>query len=163
LRRTSGVLLFGIETSIRQAILDDAEIIAKFNVTLARESEALELDLDCVRAGVKALLRDAAKGTYFVAESAGEVVGQLLITHEWSDWRNGDFWWLQSVYVRPDFRRRGVFRALFDFVQAKAAAARNVCGLRLYMEQDNDRAREAYRRLGMEETHYRVFERNFRK
>jgi GNAT superfamily N-acetyltransferase len=143
--------------------LDDAEIIAQFNMALARESEALELDPHCVRAGVEALLRDPAKGTYYVAVSAGEVVGQLLITHEWSDWRNGDFWWLQSVYVRPDFRRRGVFRALFEFVQTKAAAAQDVCGLRLYMEQDNDRAREAYRGLGMKETHYRVFERNSRK
>lgn len=158
-----GVLLFAIETSIRQAVLADAEIIAQFNVALARESESLELDAVCVRAGVEAILRDAAKGTYFVAVSAGEVVGQLLITHEWSDWRNGDFWWLQSVYVREDFRRRGIFRALFDFVQAKAAAARDVCGLRLYMEQDNNRAREAYQRLGMKETHYRVFERNFQK
>ena len=158
-----GILLFAIETSIRQAVLADAEIIAQFNVALARESEALELEADCVRPGVEALLRDPAKGTYFVAVSAGEVVGQLLITHEWSDWRNGDFWWLQSVYVRADFRRRGIFRALFDFVQAKAAASRDVCGLRLYMEQDNARAREAYWRLGMEETHYRVFERNIRK
>jgi GNAT superfamily N-acetyltransferase len=141
--------------------LDDLQVMAEFNIALARETESLELELARVRAGVEALLRDRAKGTYFVAVSGGEVVGQLLITHEWSDWRNGDFWWLQSVYVRPDFRRCGVFKALFDFVQAKAAGAPDVCGLRLYMEDGNNRAREAYHRLGMIETHYHVFERLF--
>jgi GNAT superfamily N-acetyltransferase len=132
--------------------------MAAFNVALAWESESLKLEPDRVRAGVEALLRDPAKGTYFVAVIGTEVVGQLLITHEWSDWRNGDFWWLQSVYVRPDFRRKGVFKALFDCVQGKAAEAGNVCGLRLYMEEANKRARETYRRLGMIETHYHIFE-----
>jgi GNAT superfamily N-acetyltransferase len=98
----------------------DADILARFNVELAKESENLALDPARVKAGVEALLRDPAKGTYFVAEAGGAVVGQLLITHEWSDWRNGDFWWLQSVYVRSDFRRRGVFQALFDHVLASA-------------------------------------------
>jgi GNAT superfamily N-acetyltransferase len=134
-------------------------VIAQYNIALARETESLELQPSCVRAGVEALLRDPVKGTYFVAVSGGEVVGQLLITHEWSDWRNGDFWWLQSVYVRSDFRRRGVFKALFDFVRAEAARAPDVCGIRLYMEQDNSRAREAYLRMGMTETHYHVLER----
>ncbi len=147
--------------NIRQGILDDLEVVAQFNVALASESENLHLEPARVRAGVEALLRDPAKGTYFVAVSGGEVVGQLLITHEWSDWRNGDIWWLQSVYVRPDFRRRGVFKALFEFVHAKAADAPDVCGLRLYMENSNSRAREAYCRLGMIETHYHVFERLF--
>jgi GNAT superfamily N-acetyltransferase len=141
--------------------LDDLDVMAQFNIALAGESESLELEPARVRAGVEALLRDPAKGTYFVAVSGDKVVGQLLITHEWSDWRNGDFWWLQSVYVRPDFRRCGVFKALFDFVQAKAAGAPDVCGLRLYMEDGNSRAREAYRRMGMTETHYHVFERVF--
>ncbi|HUD47938.1 MAG TPA: GNAT family N-acetyltransferase [Candidatus Baltobacteraceae bacterium] len=141
--------------------MDDLAVMAQFNIALASESESLELEPARVRAGVEALLRDPAKGTYFVAASGAEVVGQLLITHEWSDWRNGDFWWLQSVYVRPDFRRRGVFKALFDFVQAKASGAPDVCGLRLYMEENNSRAREAYGSLGMSETHYRVFERLF--
>jgi GNAT superfamily N-acetyltransferase len=139
--------------------LGDLEVVAQFNIALAKETESLELEPPRVRAGVEALLRDPAKGTYFVAVSGGEVVGQLLITHEWSDWRNGDFWWLQSVYVREDFRRRGVFKALFAFVQGAAAGATDVCGLRLYMEEDNNRAREAYRRMGMTETHYHVFER----
>jgi GNAT superfamily N-acetyltransferase len=138
------------------------EVIAQFNIALARETESLELEPARATAGVQALLLDPAKGSYFVAVNGNEVVGQLLITHEWSDWRNGDFWWLQSVYVRPDFRRRGVFKSLFDFVQAKATGAPDVCGFRLYMEAGNSRAREAYRRLGMTETHYHVFERLLR-
>jgi GNAT superfamily N-acetyltransferase len=145
--------------NIRQAIAADADILAQFNIALAKESEHLDLEPARVKAGVAALLRDPAKGLYFVAEDAGAVVGQLLITHEWSDWRNGDFWWLQSVYVRPDFRRRGVFRALFEHILAKAARQGDVCGLRLYMETGNARARKVYERLGLKETHYHILER----
>jgi GNAT superfamily N-acetyltransferase len=145
--------------NIRQAIAADADILAQFNIALARESEQLDLEPARVKAGVAALLRDPAKGLYFVAEDAGAVVGQLLITHEWSDWRNGDFWWLQSVYVRPDFRRRGVFQALFDHVLQKAARQGDVCGLRLYVDRRNAPARKAYERLGLKETHYHVLER----
>ena len=137
----------------------DADVVAQFNVELARESENLILDPARVQAGVEALLRDPAKGTYFVAEADGAVLGQLLITHEWSDWRNGDFWWLQSVYVRPDARRRGVFQALFDHVLASAKRQGGVAGLRLYVEQNNDPALKTYRRLGLQETHYHVMER----
>jgi ribosomal protein S18 acetylase RimI-like enzyme len=150
-----------IELQIRQAKLDDLEVVARFNVALAAESENLELEHARVLAGVEALLRDSAKGTYFVALSGGKVVGQLLITHEWSDWHNGDYWWLQSVYVHPDFRRSGIFRALFEFVQSEAARAPEVCCLRLYMEKDNTRARAAYIGMGMTETNYRVLERWF--
>jgi GNAT superfamily N-acetyltransferase len=145
--------------TIRQAAPGDAEVLAQFNVELAKESENLVLDPARVKAGVEALLRDPAKGTYFVAEEGGAVVGQLLITHEWSDWRNGDFWWLQSVYVRSDFRRRGVFQALFDHVKASAKLKGNVAGIRLYMETNNETARAAYHRLGLKETHYEVLER----
>jgi GNAT superfamily N-acetyltransferase len=137
----------------------DADVVARFNVELARESENLALDPARVRAGVEALLRDPAKGTYFVAEAEGAVVGQLLITHEWSDWRNGDLWWLQSVYVRPEARRRGVFQALFDHVLANAKRQGDVAGLRLYVEKHNDPALKTYHRLGLQETHYQVMER----
>lgn len=133
--------------------------MARFNVELAKESENLVLDPARVKAGVEALLRDPAKGTYFVAEAEGAVVGQLCITHEWSDWRNGDFWWLQSVFVRSDFRRRGVFLALFDFILAKAKQKGNVAGIRLYVEKNNNRALKAYARLQLKETHYHVRER----
>jgi GNAT superfamily N-acetyltransferase len=149
----------GIKLTIRQAVLADADILVRFNIELARESENLALEPARVKAGVEALLRDPAKGTYFVADAGGEVVGQLLITHEWSDWRNGDFWWLQSVFVRSDFRKRGVFKTLFDSVLKSAKEKGDVAGVRLYVEQHNDPAHKAYARLGFKETHYRVLER----
>ncbi len=139
--------------------MEDADILARFNIELARESENLILHPATVKAGVEALLRDPGKGTYFVAESGGEVIGQLMITHEWSDWRNGDFWWLQSVYVRSDFRRRGVFLALFDHILAAAKRRGDVVGIRLYVEKNNDQALKAYERLQLKETHYHVRER----
>jgi len=148
-----------MELTKREACLADAEVLARFNVCLAKESENLELQPATVRIGVEALLRDPAKGTYFVAEAGGEVVGQILITHEWSDWRNGDYWWLQSVYVRPDFRRRGVFQALFEHVLERARRQGGVAGIRLYAEKNNGPALKSYARMGMTETHYRVLER----
>ncbi|HEV8292117.1 MAG TPA: GNAT family N-acetyltransferase, partial [Tepidisphaeraceae bacterium] len=94
-------------------------------------------------------------------EIGGSIVGCLLITHEWSDWRNGDIWWIQSVYVQADFRRRGVFSALYRHVE-KVAAAAGAVGLRLYMEEENGTAQATYERMGMQVTHYRVLERIFK-
>src|SRR5205807_978659 len=125
---------------------------------LALETETRRLDLATVNAGVKALLADQSKGVYFVAESGGQIAGQLLITYEWSDWRNGNFWWIQSVYVAEPFRGQGVFRALFGHLRDLAAANKDVCGLRLYMDAHNASARGAYARLGMKRTNYEVFE-----
>ena len=125
---------------------------------LAHETEGLTLDPECIHPGVAALLSDPSKGLYYVAEAAGAVVGQVMITYEWSDWRNGNIWWLQSVYVRKDFRQRGVFRALFNHLTQLALTRRDVCGLRLYMHADNSRARQSYERLGMRRTKYEVFE-----
>jgi GNAT superfamily N-acetyltransferase len=155
------VLPFGIEIRIRPAQVSDCEIIADFNAKMALETEQRQLDFDRVRAGVAALLRDAAKGVYYIAEAGGQVAGQLLITWEWSDWRNGNFWWIQSVYVLPDFRGAGVFRALFGHVHTLARGQQGICGLRLYMDAHNDRARSAYERLGMKQTNYQVFEMDF--
>jgi len=146
----------GIE--IRQAELADAPVIADFNLRLAEETEELRLDVARVRAGVEALLKDPAKGIYYLAEIHGKVAGQLMITYEWSDWRNGNIWWLQSVFVEPRFRRGGVFRALFRHVQEAAGRRPDVWGLRLYMHSENSRARLSYERLGMTPTHYEVFE-----
>lgn len=146
--------------NIRKAILSDAGTIAEFNVRLARESENLGLDLNTVTKGVTALLNDPGKGVYFIAEDGSQVVGQLLITYEWSDWRNGHFWWIQSVFVKEEFRGRGVFTLLYEQVQRMAREQGNVCGLRLYVEQQNERARRAYLKLGFEQTHYQVFERS---
>lgn len=140
----------------------DAAVIAAFNRNLAWETEQLRLKPAIVDKGVRALLKDAAKGTYFVAEQGGEIVGQLLITYEWSDWRNGHFWWIQSVYVASEFRRDGVFRALFGHVEKLARSRRDVCGLRLYVEKNNHRAHTTYERLGMKHTHYEIYETSFR-
>jgi GNAT superfamily N-acetyltransferase len=146
---------------IRDAGLSDAAVIVDFNLALAAESEALVLERDCVGAGVDALLRDANKGRYYVAEKDGLVVGQVMITYEWSDWRNATIWWLQSVYVRPDHRGKGVFTALFGHLRDLAFRAQQVCGVRLYMHQANEQARAVYERLGLHQTEYRVFEWSF--
>ncbi len=133
-------------------------MIAAFNSAMAEETESLRLDPAVIAAGVSALLQDPSKGIYFVAQIDGEVAGQLMITYEWSDWRNGNLWWIQSVYVAPAYRRKGVFRALFEHVHALARRCREVRALRLYMHSANGRARQTYESLGMKATHYHVFE-----
>ena len=132
--------------------------MAEFNLCLAKETEDLRLDDRAVAQGVRAILQDPTKGLYYVAEVEGEVVGQVMITYEWSDWRNGNLWWLQSVYVKPEYRQKGVFRALFEHLKSLARASEDVCGLRLYMHAENHRARKSYEQLGMKHTHYEVFE-----
>ena len=146
---------------IRPALMSDAGVIADFNVRMARETENRRLSRPRVRRGVAALLKDATKGIYFLAEEKAVVAGQLLITYEWSDWRNGNFWWIQSVYVAPEFRERGVFRALYEHAHQLAKSRRDVCGLRLYVDVDNTRAQQAYQKLGLNESHYRFFEIDF--
>ena len=158
MRPSASVLRYSIDLTIRQADLSDAAVIADFNLRLAAETEALHLDPECVNQGVAAILSDPAKGLYFVAQINGEVVGQVMITYEWSDWRNGNLWWLQSVYVRKDYRRQGIFRALFKHLQDLAQKSGEVCGLRLYMHSENARARNSYQQLGMKRTQYEVFE-----
>ncbi len=132
---------------------------------MAWETEQRKLDPQRVFNGVNALLDNPSRGTYFLAETPDPgvpaVAGQLLITHEWSDWRNGDFWWIQSVYVSEKFRGHGVFRALYHHVRDLARQQQNVCGLRLYMDVHNETARRAYERLGMKCTDYQVFEIDF--
>ncbi len=132
---------------------------------MAWETEHRRLDLSRVRQGVAALLEDPTKGIYFVAEVQANglpaVGGQLLVTYEWSDWRNGNFWWIQSVYVAEPFRRGGIFRALFHHVHRLAKGSKDVCGLRLYMDRNNSTARQSYERLGLKQTDYQVFEMDF--
>ncbi len=147
--------------TIRPAALSDAETIAGFNAAMALETEDLQLDRPRLLEGVRAVLGDPSKGFYVVAEAEDGVAGQMMITFEWSDWRNGVFWWIQSVYVRPECRRQGVFQGLYRHVEAQARAAGNVCGLRLYVERHNERAQRTYRRLGMKETDYLVYEVDF--
>jgi len=146
---------------VRLAEPRDASALVEFNVAMAHETEEKSLDAGTVEKGVGAVLVDSSKGFYVVAEEAGQVCGSLLITFEWSDWRNGVFWWIQSVYVRPDHRRRGIFRSLCGFVDGEAKARPDVCGVRLYVHDDNKPAQEVYQKLGMSRTAYRLFEEEF--
>ena len=147
-----------MDTLIRAAHPDDLALLADFACAMARETEARALDRATVTRGIAALLADPARGRYLVAERAGAVAGTLMLTDEWSDWRCATWWWIQSVYVAPAHRRHGVFRALYRHVAEAAAADPGVCGLRLYVEQDNRPAQAAYAALGMAENHYRLYE-----
>jgi GNAT superfamily N-acetyltransferase len=144
--------------AIRPARVDDLHVIVQFNQAMAMETEKKSLADAVIIEGVRRLLADERRGRYFIAEIDGLVVGQTMVTREWSDWRNGDFWWIQSVYVLPEFRRRGVFRALHMEVREAARKCGDVCGLRLYVYEQNGRAMEAYQNLGMVRTHYAMFE-----
>jgi GNAT superfamily N-acetyltransferase len=148
-----------VPLTIRTASPRDADLIVDFNRRLAEESEGKRLDESLLRPGVAAILRDPAKGVYYLAEHGGQVVGQVMITFEWSDWRNGWFWWIQSVYVRPEQRGQGVFKSLFHHLATAAAQAGNVIGLRLYVEEENQPAQTIYRHLGLTPTTYFVMER----
>lgn len=149
---------------IRRGELSDTETLARFNEAMAEETEDKPLNAGVVRAGVRAVLEHPERGFYLIAQIADsqepedEIAGALLITKEWSDWRCGFFWWIQSVYVRPERRRQGVYRRLYEHVKALASEEPNVCGLRLYVERENHIARRTYRALGMEETSYRMYE-----
>jgi ribosomal protein S18 acetylase RimI-like enzyme len=147
-----------MSVTIRRATPADVPVLAAFNAAIAWETEHKRLDADVLTAGVRAVFENPARGFYTVAERAGEVVGQMMVTYEWSDWRNGWFWWVQSVYVREDARRGGVFRALYREIERQAAADPGVIGLRLYFENDNARAQATYRALGMSGTTYGVME-----
>ncbi len=147
--------------TVRPATLRDLSVLVDFNAALALETEARDLDRTTLERGVAALLEDAAKGRYFVAERERAVVGALCITYEWSDWRNGVFWWIQSVYVHAGARREGVYTALHRDVEARARASAGVCGLRLYVDRGNARAQSVYAALGMHESHYRFYELEF--
>lgn len=145
---------------IRPARADDAAMIAEFNARMAHETEALTLDRAILDAGVRAALADPNKARYFVADAGGKVVGQLMITLEWSDWRNGEIWWIQSVYVHVDYRGRGVFKNLYCHV-AELARQQGAAGLRLYVERENVAAQKTYAQIGMSMTHYLVMEEMF--
>lgn len=147
--------------TIRPAIPADGDAIVAANIAMAQETENKTLDRDTTAQGVAALINHPDRGRYYVADAGGEVVGQLAVTWEWSDWRNGTFWWIQSVYVAPTVRGRGVFKMLYRHVADEAAGHSNVCGLRLYVDKSNHGAAEVYRRLGMTTTHYDMLEVDF--
>lgn len=146
------------EIEVRLARPGDAMRIAGFNNAMAMETESRALGEETVCAGVEAVFSDEGMGFYVVAEHAGDVVGALMVTYEWSDWRNGFFWWIQSVYVKPEFRRRGIYRLLYQFVVDRARSAGNVYGFRLYVERSNAIAQNVYANLGMSQTDYLMFE-----
>jgi GNAT superfamily N-acetyltransferase len=146
---------------IRRAGPDDLDMIVGHNRAIAQETEDLVLDEAVVRRGCRAALDDPRRAFYLVAEREGRPLGQLMITPEWSDWRDGAFWWIQSVYVRPEARRAGVFRALFAKVSEEARRRDDVCGLRLYVDRANRRAKAVYSALGMAPAHYDLYEIDF--
>lgn len=151
------------ELTIRPAADADWETIVEFNCLLAEETEDKRLDPEVIGPGVRAVLGDPKKGRYFVACDGPRIVGQLMHTFEWSDWRNGQIWWLQSVYVVPEYRRQGVFRGLNQHLADLAEGDPGVVGLRLYVETENDRAHKTYEHFGMETAGYFVMERLFHK
>jgi GNAT superfamily N-acetyltransferase len=146
---------------IRRAEAGDAAQIASFNAAMAIETEHMTLDPARLLKGVESVLVDSTKGFYLLAIIDGRVAGQLMITYEWSDWRNGVFWWIESVYVLPEFRKRGVFTRLYRFIEQEAERDDSVCGIRLYVERENIRAQATYQKMGMHETVYKMYETDF--
>ena len=146
---------------VRAASRTDIPFLVECNTAMARETEGKMLDREVLTRGTRAIFDDPRRGFYLIAELDGDPAGCLLVTFEWSDWRDGDWWWLQSVYVAPQHRRYGVFRALYAEVDRRAHAAPRVIGLRLYVERGNARAQRTYASLGMEEEPYKMFARAF--
>ncbi len=143
---------------VREAILSDAPFIVDAQIAMAKETEGLSLDPETVHLGVQAVFRDRTKGCYFVAAVDHEVVACLLTVPEWSDWRNGTVLWIHSVFVHAEFRRRSVFRTLYDHLKKKVESDRSLRGLRLYVEKQNTNAQAAYEMLGMSKEHYELYE-----
>ena len=146
--------------NVRKATIKDIQSIARFNQAMSLETESKPLSSDLIIQGVTYLVEHPDAGFYLVAETQGQLSGCLGITYEWSDWRNGLFWWIQSVFVEPDFRRQSVFTSMYEQV-SDLAKQDNACGLRLYVEKENTQAQATYKKLDMIETHYRLMEIEF--
>lgn len=150
--------------NIRAAKAEDAAALVEFNQAMAFETEGMRLDEAVLRNGVGAVLSDAGKGFYVVAENAdAQIVGGLLVTFEWSDWRGAWFWWIQSVYILPEERGKKIYGLLYEFVKTEAGKKGGVCGFRLYVERENERAQKVYEKLGMEQSHYLMYEETLAK
>lgn len=143
---------------VRQATINDRQAIVTFQLAMAHETEGIELDKPTVEKGVEAVLNDSNKGHYYIAEVEGQIVSSLLTTFEWSDWRNGTILWIQSVYVKPEFRRKGVYRTLYSHIKALVLNSKNLNGIRLYADKSNHPAHKTYETLGMNQDHYITFE-----
>ena len=144
--------------NIRKSLNKDIDVIARYNYNLAYETENKILDMNILTKGVEAIIKDENKGIYHVCEINGEVVGQIMYTFEWSDWRNGTFLWIQSAYVNKEFRGMGVFKALYKFIRDIADNDNNICGIRLYVEKENTIAKKTYKNIGMKECNYYIYE-----
>ena len=146
--------------NIRIAAAGDIDLLVDFNQAMALETEGKSLNPGTLQSGVAAVFLDDKKGFYVVAEDSLEIVGGLMVTYEWSDWRSAWFWWIQSVYILPEARGRAIYSRMYDFVKSKAAESGNVCGFRLYVEKENMHAQKVYEKLGMEGSHYLMYEEN---
>lgn len=143
---------------IRKAKIEDLEVIVKFNYNLAKETEDKELHIETLTKGVESMLLDKSKGQYYVYTINDKVVGQIMHTYEWSDWRNGMFLWVQSVYVDLEYRRKGIFRELYNYVKRICDDEEGTVGVRLYVEKENFNAKTTYKSLGMQECNYHMYE-----
>ncbi len=147
-----------LPVNIRQANIHDAQTIADFNSLMAMETEGKTLQPEIILSGVQNMIANPAYGYYLVAEQDGQVVGSLMVTRQWSDWRNSMFWWIESVYICKEYRRQGIYRRLYDEVKILAEKDSNVCGFRLTVEKDNLKAQQTYHSLGMTKTDYLIYE-----
>ena len=143
---------------VRKANINDVNKIAEYNYNLAFETEDKKLNMEVLTKGVTALLKDENKGVYHVCEIDGNIVGQIMYTFEWSDWRNETFLWIQSVYVDKNYRGKGVFKTLYNHIKNICDKDKNICGIRLYVERENYVAQKTYKSLGMEECNYYMYE-----
>lgn len=146
-----------MELIITKGQTEDIEVIAQFQVDMAMESEGTLLDIETVTKGVTAAINDENKGCYYIARVDGEAVGSLMLTREWSDWNNGWYWWIQSVYVAPEYRRQGIYKSMYQAV-CEDAMQQNVAQIRLYVDKTNIRGQKVYASLGMQESHYLIYE-----
>lgn len=151
-----------MEITITKGQIEDIETIAQFQVDMAMESEGTLLDRETVTKGVAAAMADASKGCYYVARIGGKAVGSLMLTREWSDWNNGWYWWIQSVYVAPEYRRQGIYKSMYQTV-CNDARQQGVAQVRLYVDKTNTRGQKVYSALGMKESHYLIYETSLTK
>ena len=147
-----------MKLSVREANNADVNTIVKYQLAMAMETESLELDKDILKLGVDAVLKDPSKARYFIAEKDGKSAGMLMITLEWSDWRNGWVWWIQSVYTAPEYRGQGVYKQLYEHIKSLVTVSDNIRGIRLYVDNRNLTAQKVYKSLGMNGDHYTTYE-----
>jgi len=143
---------------VRDALKSDLDEILDFQISMAKETESIDLERDVLKIGVSSVLEDSAKAKYFIADNEGEAAGMLMITTEWSDWRNGWVWWIQSVYVKPGYRKMGVYKMLYNHIKKIVGSSDELKGIRLYVDKRNVRAQQVYESLGMTGDHYTTYE-----